>query len=315
MKKLFILIGILFLMKAFAVDFDWGYVKFFNQIQYTLGEDQVNSFSLKRSRVIAGGDIIKNIVSLKIELEFAAKDSITKVNILDVKGNYKYKNFTLTLGRFLVPLDYYTPHSPVDLNALDYPTLDTLYSPWRQEGILLNYKNSFLKFDIGALNGGVKNGFNDDDPEKAIFAHISLQPMEGIDLNISGYHNNYQDTGTQWIKQNRIVSYFYMKEKNLFTIIQVQYNEDDEINTDKDIYSLGYFLHFSFFMNRFELLARYEFLDKDINLNGEVITGLTLGISYDIKGAGTKVSINYQKNGETVEIPNDKLTFQFQFLL
>ncbi|MCD6578846.1 hypothetical protein J7L48_05175 [bacterium] len=314
MKKLFILITFFFLVKIIAVDFDWGYVKFFNQLQYTLSEENVNSFSLKRSRVIAGGDIIQNIVSLKVQLEFAAIDSNAKVNILDVKGIYKHKDLTLILGRFLVPFDYYTPHSSADLNTLDYPLLDSEYSPWRQEGVLLKYKSTLLNFDIGGFNGGEKNSFSDTDSEKAVIAHISFEPMEGLNFNISGYHNNYQ-SGTQWIKQNSIISYFYMKEKNLFSLIQVQYNEDDELNTDGDIFSLGYFIHFSFYMNNVEILARYEFLDKDLNVNGNVITRLTTGISYNIKGVGTKISVNYQKNGETVEIPNDKLIFQFQFLL
>ncbi len=315
MKKIFIFIGVLFFIKAMAVDFDWGYIKFFNQIQFNLGEGEINSFSLKRSRVIAGGDIIKNRISLKVQFEFANISSNTKVNILDIKGMYRYKALTLTLGRFLVPLDYYTPHSSADLNTLDYPLLDSWYSPWRQEGLMINYKNHFLTFDIGSFNGGEKNGFNDTDPEKAILLHFSMMPIKGIYLNLSGYHNNYQNSGGQWRKQNRIVSYFYMKEKNLFTIMQVQYNEDDAVNTDKDIFSLGYFINFSFFMGNFEILARYEFLDSDININGQVITRLTTGVSYKIKGNGTKISVNYQKNGETVEVPNDKFIFQFQFLL
>ena len=311
MKKITFILFIFYILSINAVNFDWGYIKFFSQFQYKLEETKPNTFLIKRMRLKAFGNIVENKITFKAQIDF----NTGSIDVLDMMGTFIINNyFSINVGRFLIPFDYYTNHSSADLNALDYPFLDSYYSPYRQEGVLIKFKNNFSAIFAGIFNGGNKNSYSDSDSEKAYLLRTDVTLFKGINLYFSGYLDNYLDN-IQWIKKRNVLGGFYMKEKNFFTIFQGQYNENDEINTDRDIFSYGYFLHFSFFIKNIEIFARYELIDKNTVLDGFVETHLTTGINYNFKGTGTKISVNYQKNGETAEVPDDKLLFQFQFTL
>ncbi len=313
MKKiLFVLVFCMLLTSVFAVNTDWGYIKLIHRTTYQVIEGGANTFSLTQARFLVGGDVIKDqiFVAFQAELDSAA------INILDAKAICTLKTFKITFGRFLAPFDYYTPRGFTQFNTIEYPILEK-FSPLRQEGIMLSYKNDFFSSHLMVSNGNGPNSYEDTDTEKAYLLRMDIKPFKGASIGGSCWYEKFF-TGLYYTDFNRANFMFNYRNKAFFFNNQASYIEDEDVLTDANIYSYAYFSHVSiYFGKKFELVTRYEFTNENISVTGGLQTRLTLGFNYNIKGPKAQIAFNYQLNGESEEneVDNDKATLLFMLIL
>ncbi|MDD3627005.1 MAG: hypothetical protein PHV06_06760 [bacterium] len=310
-KFLFVLFACLILSSAFAVNTDWGFITLIQRSSYFVLEEGDHSFSLMNARFLAGGDIVKDLVSVAFQAELDSD----AVNILDAKGIYKMNPFQITVGRFLAPYDYYTPQSFAKLDLIEYPILEA-YSPFRQEGIMLSYKNDLISSHLMVSNGSGKNSYDDTDKEKAYLLRLDLTPFKGFTVGGSCWYEKYGVDGF-YKDSNRANFMFNYKNKLFFFNNQASYIEEEDA-ADANIYSYAYFSHLTFFLGeKLELLSRYEFTNVNTQVTGGLQTRFTFGVNYNIQGPKAQIAFNYQVNGESEEakIDNDKAILMFMFIL
>ena len=307
MKRSLLLLAVLLqAILIFSADTPWGYFKAYGQTWYKVEESAGNTFQFRRVRVKTGGDIVEGRIGLALQLDLLSDD----VNLLDLKIRFRSSIFDLTVGRFLVPMDIYTPVSPWNLNTLEYPLLEE-FSPWREEGILL--KGTFGPAVLYAMvaNGSGSNtftGFIDTDSEKAYMLRMDLVPFEDMYLSVSGWQDHFIED-ERWSISRRFNIFANIREKNFLFRAQFTAAEDED-EFDRNFYSYSYFVNLSFFVADCEFVTRYEFFDRDKAQPGEIRTRFTAGLNCDLLGPGLRLSVNYQINGESQDLLNNILIFQ-----
>ncbi|HDS09756.1 MAG TPA: hypothetical protein ENN73_05955 [Firmicutes bacterium] len=290
---------------------DWGYITLIQRTSYFVLEEGDHSFSLLNARFLAGGDVVKDLVSVAFQAELNSD----AINILDAKGIYKLKPIDVTIGRFLAPYDYYTPQSFTKLDMIEYPILDN-FSPFRQVGIMFSYKNDLLSSHLMISNGSGKNTYNDTDKERAYLLRLDLTPLKGFTVGGSCWYEQFGTDGF-YRDANKANFMFNYRNKYFFFNNQASYIAEEDA-ADANIYSYAYFTHLTYFLNeKIELLSRYEFMNVNTQVTGGIQTRFTFGVNYNIQGPKAQIAFNYQINGESEEakVDNDKAILLFMFIL
>ncbi len=178
-----------------------GYV----QVGYTYasGERGESSFFVKRARVDMKGDILKEKLDYRLQVDFASKPKI-----VDVFVQYKpFRQLNLKVGQYKVPFSIEsTGYSPLKLEMIDYSLAirklmnysdvvglsasgrdmgASLYgSFWRCGG------RDILSYDLGIFNG---EGINTKDGNKSkdFAGRLMLRPAKGLLLSGSYYTGEY----------------------------------------------------------------------------------------------------------------------------
>ncbi len=333
MKKVFVII-LLFTVMLLpgAVKFDWGYFTAIGQFQYAVKPPHsVNTFDLKRLRVLTGSEILPGRISLDMQLEFRTAGisiseseitdigpsgikKINEINLLDLKATFKLPFITITAGRFILPVDHYSPSSTAKLDLIEYPLAET-FAPWRQIGVLANAKIALFNVFASITNGGA-NTFEDTDTEKAYMLRLDISPVKGAAVGFSGYSENSaaEDIST-YLGSGRANVYAWYRNDLFFFISQLSYSEKDSYSTEITTeYSYSYFLHLSAFIGPFEGILRYEFMDKNANIKGELSSRLTFGLNFKMAERAVLMA-NYLVNGESADTDNDVFAVQLQLVL
>jgi hypothetical protein len=138
--------GSLALMGLFQTLFDTTIILDDNNDTETLG------FTFQRARIMLKGHLLTR--NLEYFFQGDAKNMLSFA--LDMYVKYKYRGFSLRVGRFLPDFTYMMPRNKGDLAAIEHPLMLTYggFAPWRQIGAEIGYQaNDQFGIKFGVFNG------------------------------------------------------------------------------------------------------------------------------------------------------------------
>lgn len=308
---------------------------------HTGGANSRDTFRLRRGEVRVTAPAITSRLSATVMFDLARSSSTNVAasnngtNILqDLQGTYQFKrspkgNLFLDLGQFKTPIGYEaalvgSSALPFLERSLIFTGRDNVNSTYGdQRDIGLQARAVYPQFEARV---GIFNGFGDRQnnlslsDNKAVIGLLAFKPqfVPGLTLGVSGGTGNTgisTTVGTPATSINSnvdrdILNAFLAYKKNKFGV-QGEYlrgNSDAIIvgaNTVAARDVEGYYLGGSYSLTpRLELLARYDHLDTNRDVNDAAVTDYLIGANYYIKGNNAKLQVNLVKRNGGDNAPN-----------
>ncbi|MDZ7859333.1 MAG: hypothetical protein U5O15_01465 [Candidatus Krumholzibacteriota bacterium] len=293
-----------------------GDIEFFGmthqQYLYGLGDIEESKFISKRVRLGAKGEI-NSYSGIKIMAEFAGTPKLLD-GVINLTPSEK---ITFSIGQYKPP---FGTDFLISATAFPFvnPTKVKKLGTGRDIGMSINVKNRFsdsfsLNFDAGLFNGSGKNS-EDKNESKNFISRLEIGLMEMFTIApnvIIGKTNDAADPedlstyggSIRWEWKNEVVVGEYIHSSDAL---------------DKEgwyIWGGHTFVTDFKFLPEIQVLARYEELDEDLNITGDKTDRITLGTNLFVDKKYTKVSLNYQINGEEgASKDNNEIAVNFQLV-
>ncbi len=176
------------------------------QLQYLWANEgsDASTFNIRRARFDIKGDLIKNKLDYRFQIEFA-----NSPKIVDAYLNYKpFNELKIKFGQYKLPFTIEnTVYTPTKLEFVNYPmgVEKLLPSTGRDMGLNLygnlwsKEKRTILSYDLGVMNG---QGINSKDKNKSkdIVARLMVHPVKGLTVSGSYYKGEY---GPEYLQRDR----------------------------------------------------------------------------------------------------------------
>ena len=271
-----------------------------------------SSFLSKRARLAVKGKL-NDYTSVKFMGEFASSPKLLDA-MLTVSPD---KHWALSFGQYKPPFgtEFLRAASAWPfVNTSDVKGLGTD----RDIGTHLTYKNSVSpNFDF-ALMAGVFNGsgYNNSDAntDKNFVARGEFTIHDMITLAPNAYIGKSNDTGSAMEDINSYGGSATWEYGNEIVEGEYIYSKVGDVKMGGWYAWAGHTIKTNAkFLPEMQLLARYAFLDEDLDVDNDATDCITLGTNFFIDGKYTKLQVNYQINGEQGKsVDNNEILMNFQ---
>ena len=287
--------------------------------QTTAAKKVDNGFRVRRARIDVKGNVTDEIgyrVNGNFDGPSPASGSAT-VKLWDGYITYKVNPLALiTFGQFKYPFTLEglegTPDRIPVLRAESIndiaSKLGTQGGSFRDIGVMASggYKDApGLNYGMAVINGkGINIG--DNNSEKDIVGRVTLSPINGLTLGVSGYTGKSQDETNQMLEVKEsgygIEAEYTLKDIGLsirgeyVTAKWENWNVATEAAASgKNQEPKGWYLQAAYKpqpLPDLQLMARYEDYEKDSNTPNSHLKTTTVGATYYLKGK-TRITANY----------------------
>ena len=270
--------------KAFKLS---GYTQF-QYVDWKMGAD---SFSVRRSRLVLGGDIMKNM-RYKLQVEVAKSFAL-----LDATMEYQFsKQAQIRIGQFQVPFSLENLTSTAELDVINRSQAEEKLVPGRDIsaqgrdiGAAFFGTHSVLEYTVGVFNG---SGINkaDVDSHKDVGGRVVVRPFKSLSVGGSFYIGKQTLTvDSPLVKRDR----FGLDMALLIDRVSVR---AEYIAAKDDIVSKnGWYLQGGYFVlpKKVQAVLKYDVLDVNTSLAGDRVGRYTAGVNWVLSGR-TKLQLNYE---------------------
>lgn len=280
--------------------------------QYVDGSDETSTFIAKRARLCVKGNI-NGYAQIKIEGDFAKSPKLTDGH-LTISPHQQW-SFCLGQQKPSFGTDFLTSSTATPF--VDNSKAKSL-GTGRDIGLSVSYRNKFnknynLKLTSGVFNGSGANT-SDINNSKNFVARLetTLLGMFTFSPNIMvGKTNHIDSLKGDLVDLGSSLSWNWGHE-----IVEMEYIQSEHADLKRSgwyIWGAHMFSTGAKFLPELQLLARYEQLDPNVNLQDDRTDRVTLGTNLFIDNKYTKIQLNYQINTEQgVEIENNEFLMNFQ---
>jgi len=274
-------------------------------------DSDVSSFSVHRARLILSGDVLNDKFSYYLNTDFTGNSNQgERAELIDAFITWHlHEDFDLRGGRFKVPVSRQFGTSSRALQFPDRTLISNLSDLGRKEGLATMFDLLGSQAQIGA---GIYNSLSSNHPDAMDTRHTGAISLR---LNPLGVMNPFEE-GDLRSSEDMAVSYgaAYAYGEGRAHNAPGEL-ERHSLSIDGNLKVAGYSLHGEFFWNRFnsdfmesaeplgfylqsgyfivpqkfELAARYSFLDCDDGRTGEECRG-----SKDINQASASLNYHWQ---------------------
>lgn len=284
------------------------------QGQFTgeLGDNQQSTFESKLARVALAGRV-NPYAKILVQAEFAESPKLLD-GILVLSPN---QHWSMTFGQYYSPFgtEFLTPPSarPFVTTALAMGL-----GADRDIGVALSHKNNLspdVSFDLtaGVYNGSGINR-SDVNNEKNIISRLEIELYDMFSLAGNAIIGKTNDTGTLLRDMTTIGgSAMWQWKSETLAGEFIRRDIDGVISNGWYVYGGHMFQTGSKFLPEIQLLARYDFIDNNLDVFGDQFTRLTFGTNLFVDGKYTKIQLNYQINTEElIEVDNNEFLAKVQ---
>lgn len=273
-----------------------GFVNF--RYQYNSTND-ANSFDVRRARLDVKGDIARDKVGYRLQVEFAGTPKI-----LDAYVTWKICDYVgMQAGQFKTPFSLENPYSPTGLETTDnsmvisnlagYSDVSGISANGRDLG--LGFNGNFLKRDgfsiinwsVGVFNG---SGINrtDNNRQKDYSGILTVKPIKH--LSLAAYHyNGWGYNAANDVNFRRVRSGTGAKYDDGRWLVRGEYiwGKTGSTNSEGAYGVVGYHFH-----KTVQAVLKYDYWKRDLTDKNTRWNNYTAGVNYTpIKYC--KLQLNY----------------------
>jgi phosphate-selective porin len=279
----------------------------YGQVQYDYPEGGVDGFRIRRARMSLTWSSLKNL-SGKLQIE-----TLMEPTLLDFHLDWKFnRNLALRVGQFKVPFSRENLQSSADLDTVNRSQTVERLCPGRENkakgrdiGAALTGSLANFQYALALFNG---SGINrrDGDSRKDIAARLVFSPSQGFSAGVSHYRGQAENLpGADKIRTGLEAAYSL---QSLFIKGEAIFGRDGGIDR------LGWYLlaGMDVLKDKLRIVARYDALDMDRDLDGRLVDTLTLGAVWML-AKRTKILLNYEiRNDRPADVKDGLFLLQFQ---
>jgi phosphate-selective porin OprO/OprP len=283
-----------------------GYV----QVRYTHWDTGTDGFRIRRARFGFKGELLKNF-NFKLQM-----DGTRSPVLLDAAVEISSIPYaTLSFGQFKVPfsLDNLTSSSALDLvnrsqTVEELCPAQDIGSTGRDIGVTASGKFSILEYTLGVFNGSGINRVDTND-QKDIAGRLILRPFNSLAIGFSHYMGDQRPSASVvHVNRDRTGVDVFFSKGPAFIKGEYIFARDDQAE------SAGWYVRggYSFVKEKLQALINYDSYDRDLDLAGNRIDVLTLGLNWFFSEK-TKLQINYEHHRDEFAGTTDNVFLaQFQ---
>jgi phosphate-selective porin len=284
----------------------------FAQVQYIHWDQGVDSFSVRRARLILGGDIIKNL-RFKLQID-AGKSPI----LLDANLDWSFSPYlSLRAGQFKIPFSQENLASSSDLDTINRSQVEEKLTPGRDIGsqgrdigVMAFGKWSLLEYQVGFFNGSGINKADTND-QKDFGGRLIVHPIKSLSIGGALYDGRYRpDSESPTVIRDNIhrtgleVAFI---QSALSVKGEYIFSKDDLMSRNGWYVQGGYF----FLPKELQGIVRFDTYDKNRDQDLDRSDRFTLGLSWFFADK-TKLQVNYEHFKIQSGSSNWALLAQFQ---
>ncbi len=288
-----------------------------SRYHYSTAEDSLTvngQFTLNRADLLLWGTMVPDKVDYYVQTEF-----VNDPSILDVKMILTdlIPQSTLTIGRFKPNFTIYMPEHEGKLDMIHYPLLLNEYGVWRQTGVQLDSQTEFVDISAGLFNGPVNNT-SDNNDAKDILLRGGFKPKAEFGTVMVGAYtwlNNIVFTEDADLSCKNFGFFGHVEAEKYEVNGEFIMGREEQPGDADDLKSQGYYFHGEYKARPdVGILGRYDFLDRNTDVDDDANTRITFGMNYYIESYNAMIYINYLHNMEQgdVDVKNDSFEVQFQ---
>jgi phosphate-selective porin OprO/OprP len=264
-----------------------GYV----QVRYTHWDTGVDGFRVRRARFGFKGELLKNF-NFKLQV-----DGTRSPILLDAAVEISSIPYaTLSFGQFKVPfsLENLTSSSALDLvnrsqTVEELCPAQDIGSTGRDIGVTVSGKFSILEYTLGVFNGSGINRADMND-QKDIVGRLILRPFNSLAIGVSHYIGDQRlPASVVHVNRDRTGVDVFFSKGPAFIKGEYIFARNDQAE------AAGWYVRggYSFIKEKLQALINYDSYDRDLDLAGNRIDVLTLGLNWFFSQQ-TKLQINYE---------------------
>ncbi len=282
----------------------------YSQVEYIHPQAGIDEFRIRRARLSLGGEILKK-VNYKIQVE-----TMQNPVLLDIQIETSFfEQVTLRFGQFKVPFSLENLTSSASLDTINRSQTVERLCPGRDSknkgrdiGIAVAGNFSVLEYTLGIFNGAGINK-SDDNSSKDVAGRLLFFPMDSISLGVAHYEGKYGSSsgGTQFNKKRTGLELCFSKDK-------VTLKGEVIFGKDGPVKKNGWYVQggFDFITRKIQGIFKYDFLDLNRDVRGDLSDVITLGINWFL-AKRTILQVNYEFHGEeSGNASDDVFLAQFQ---
>jgi len=266
----------------------------FTQIQYIHWDQGVDSFLIRRARLILGGDIVKNL-RYKVQVDIG-KSPI----LLDANLDWGFSHhFSLRAGQFKVPFSQENLVSSSDLEVINRSQVEEklcpgrdLGSQGRDIGAMVFGKYSIVEYQLGLFNGSGINKADSND-QKDLGGRVVVHPIESLSVGAAYYNGRLRpDVESPTVirsSAHRTGLEFAFVQSSVSLRGEYMFSKDDLVSRNGWYLQGGYF----FLPKEFQGIIRFDSYNKNGDLTGVRSDRFTLGLNWHF-AERTKMQVNYE---------------------
>jgi phosphate-selective porin len=284
----------------------------FTQFQYAHWDQGVDTFLIRRARLILAGDIFKNLC-YKLQVD-VGKSPI----LLEAMLDWSFSSyFSLRIGQFKVPFSQENLTSSSDLDTINRSQAEEKLCPGRDIGsqgrdigAMVFGKQSILEYQLGVFNGSGINRADLND-QKDIGGRVTLHPIESLSVGAAFYdgHSRPDSESPAVVRENGHRTGLEISYVQSALSIKGEYilAKDDQVSKSGWYLQGGYF----FMPKELQGIIRFDSYDKNKDSVRDRSDRLTLGLNWFF-AEKTKLQINYERYKLESGSSNWALLAQFQ---
>ena len=267
----------------------------FSQIQYIHWDQGVDSFLIRRARLILGGDIIKNL-RYKVQVDIG-KSPI----LLDANLDWGFSShFSLRAGQFKVPFSQENLLSSSDLDVINRSQVEEKLCPGRDigsqgrdVGAMVFGKWSIVEYQAGLFNGSGINKADTND-QKDLGGRVVVHPIESLSVGVAYYNGRLRpDPESPTVIRDtahRTGLEFAFAQSSVSLRGECMFSKDDQMSRNGWYLQGGYF----FIPKDFQGVIRFDSYNKNRDLSGVRSDRFTVGLNWYF-AEKTKMQVNYER--------------------
>jgi len=284
----------------------------FAQVHYVHWDQGIDSFSVRRARLILGGDVIKNL-RYKLQVD-VGKSPI----LLDANLDWTFRSYlALRAGQFKVPFSQENLASSSDLDIINRSQVEEKLCPGRDIGsqgrdigVMVFGKWSMLEYQVGVFNGSGINRADAND-QKDFGGRVIVHPVNSLSIGAAIYDGrNRPDSETPAVvhdKAHRTGLEFAFIQSGLSLKGEYIFSKDDRLSRNGWYLQSGYF----FLPKELQGIIRFDAYDKNRDSDLDRSDRFTLGLNWFFTDK-TKLQFNYEHYKIQSGRSNWALLAQFQ---
>lgn len=323
---LFVLMMVLFVTSysqiATAQTITFSSLKFggFLQQQFIMDEtpSAAERFSIHRARLGVTGSVTDNIrvnvIGGYVEPPDRTPRLVNAFIDFDIDPLFQVRT-----GQFLAPFGIESPEVIIFNPAIERTTAIRRLNPYamfRDIGVQVGGKNSFLNYKIALVNGKGANQTEEFDP-KDVLGRIGITPVEHLEFGVSAHFGQYQPdiNSDHHESRTRLGADVSYTGDPVYFRAEYIVREDDLADSGSREMNGWYLLGAYKFTEKIQAIARFESFDPETSMDENEYTGVLIGANYYFVG-NTRLSLNYEFRDDKLNTDlGNMLTVQMQVAL